>query len=198
MKKVLILGANGQIAREAIKQFLNEEDFELTLYLRKTKRLSYLENNSRIYFVEGDVLDSKNLEEAMKGQDIVYANLNGNLEEHAKSIVNSMKRANLNRLIFVSSMGIYDEVPGQIYKSILDPYRNSVKIIENSELNYTIIRPAWLSNEDDVNYETTKKGEIFKNPDAYVSRKSVAHLIIKLANKPEFGLKDSFGVHRKK
>jgi nucleoside-diphosphate-sugar epimerase len=197
MKKVLILGANGQIAREAIKQFL-EEDFELTLYLRKVDRLSYLENNSRVYFVEGDVLDSQNLEEAMKGQDIVYANLNGNLEAHAKSIVNSMRKANINRLIFVSSMGIYDEVPGQVYRSILDPYRDSVKVIENSDLNYTIIRPAWLSNEDEINYETTKKGETFKNADAYVSRKSVAHLIIKLVNNPNFGIKDSLGIHRKK
>lgn len=192
MQKILILGANGQIAREAIKQFLDEKDFELTLYLRKTKRLNYLENNSRIYITQGDVLDSNTLDNAMQGQDIVYANLNGNLKEHTKSIVKSMKKANIKRLIFVSSMGIYDEVPGQEYKSILDPYRDSVKIIENSDIDYTIIRPAWLSNEDNINYETTKKGELFKNKDAYVSRKSVAHLVINIANNP------SFGIHRKK
>lgn len=192
MQKILILGANGQIVREAIKQFLDEKDFELTLYLRKTKRLNYLENNSRIYITQGDVLDSNTLDNAMQGQDIVYANLNGNLKGHTKSIVKSMKKANIKRLIFVSSMGIYDEVPGQEYKSILAPYRDSVKIIKNSDIDYTIIRPAWLSNEDDINYETTKKGELFKNKDAYVSRKSVAHLVINIANNP------SFDIHIKK
>jgi len=35
MLRVLILGANGSIAREATKLFLNESDAVLTLYLRK-------------------------------------------------------------------------------------------------------------------------------------------------------------------
>ena len=42
MKKVLIIGANGQIAKEAISLFLNQPDIELTLYLRKANRLKYL------------------------------------------------------------------------------------------------------------------------------------------------------------
>jgi uncharacterized protein YbjT (DUF2867 family) len=198
MKKILILGANGQIAKEAIEMFLAQEDIELTLYLRNSKRLKYLENNSRVYIVDGDISNLKELENSMQDKDIVYANLAGSLENHAKNIITAMNKTGLKRLIFISSMGIYDEVPGQTYKSILDPYRDSVKIIENSNLDYTIIRPAWLSNEDDVNYDTTKKGETFRNPDAYVSRKSVAHLIVNIANNPDYGLNDSLGVHRKK
>ncbi len=197
MKKILILGANGQIAREAIEMFLSQKDIELTLYLRNSKRLKYLENNSRVYIVDADVSNLSELETSMKDKDLIYANLAGSLENHAKNIITAMNKTGLKRLIFISSMGIYDEVPGQTYKSILDPYRNSVKIIENSDLDYTIIRPAWLSNENCINYDTTVKGELFRNEDDYVSRKSVADFIIKLANNASFGIKESFGIHRK-
>ena len=39
-------------------------------------------------------------------------------------------------------MGIYDEVPGETYGAVLNPYRESVKVIEASDLDYTVIRPA--------------------------------------------------------
>jgi len=77
----------------------------------------------------------------MVGQDVVYANLAGPLEQMARSIVQAMNATGLRRLIFISSMGIYNEVPGQKYKSVLDPYRDSAAVVEASELDYTIIRP---------------------------------------------------------
>ncbi len=52
----------------------------------------------------------------------------------------------------------------------LETYGAVAKVIEESDLDYTIIRPAWLSNKDIVSYETTiKKGEPFKGTE--VSRK---------------------------
>jgi hypothetical protein len=48
----------------------------------------------------------------------------------------------IKRLIFISSMGIYDEVPGERYGSIIEPYRKAPSIIETSGLDYTILRPA--------------------------------------------------------
>ncbi len=45
--------------------------------------------------------------------------------------------AGLKRLIFISSMGIYGEVPGEEYGSQLDPYRDSAAVIEASDLDYT-------------------------------------------------------------
>ena len=40
-----------------------------------------------------------------------------------------MQATGLKRLIFISSMGIYGEVPGERYRSILDPYRDSAALI---------------------------------------------------------------------
>ncbi|WP_258443349.1 NAD(P)H-binding protein [Helicobacter sp. 16-1353] len=49
--------------------------------------------------------------------------------------------------------------------------------MEDSTLDYTIIRPGWFSYENEINYEVTYKGEAFKNPEARISRKSIADLV---------------------
>lgn len=193
--KILILGAHGQIARAATRLLLDSTDAALTLYLRRAKRLAPLASNSRIRLVEGDVLDIATLDAAMAGQELVYANLSGDMAPQAQAIIAAMHKAGVRRLIFISSMGIYDEVPGERHGAILEPYRRSAAAIEASDLDYTIIRPAWLSDDDEIAYGTTRKGELFANPRAYVSRKSVADLIVKLVTVPGYGTRESFGVH---
>ena len=193
--KVLILGAGGQIARVATELFLKTTDAHLTLYLRKAKRLNQL-NSDRVRVVEGDVLDLPVLKDAMVGQEVVYANLDGPLEKLAQNIVAAMKETGVRRVIFVSSMGIYSEVPGEHYRGVLDPYRDGAAVIEASGLDYTIIRPAWLNNRDEIAYGTTRKGEAFRAKDETVSRKSVADLIVKLATTQELEIGSSLGVHK--
>jgi uncharacterized protein YbjT (DUF2867 family) len=193
LSNILILGANGSIARYAIDLFLNETDAQLTLYLRNSGRLRNMDSN-RVRIIEGDVLDIEKLKEAMIGQDVVYANLAGNLEQMAKNIVEAMNATGVKRLIFISSMGIYDEVPGEKHGSVLDPYRKSAAIIEASNLDYTILRPGWFTNKDEIDYETTQKDDPFKGHD--VSRKSVADLVVKLAQSPELEVRRSLGVNK--
>ena len=196
MTHILILGAHGQIARVATDLFLQRTDARLTLYLRNARRLKLSGHADRAQVVEGDVLDTKALEAAMAGQDVVYANLAGQLEQQAKCIVAAMEKTGLKRLIFISSMGIYDEIPGERHGSILEPYCKSASVIESSGLDYTIVRPAWLNNRDEIDYGTTRKGEPFKNSSEVVSRKSVADLVVKLAMTPGLEIHSSLGVHK--
>lgn len=195
MTNILILGAHGQIARVATRLLLERTDAKLTLYLRRATRLEAFAAAPRVRIVEGDVMDATALAAEMVGQDVVYANLSGDMAAQARVIVAGMKTAGMHRLIFVSSMGIYQEIPGEHYRSILDPYRDSAAIVEASGLDVTVIRPAWLNDEDEIAYGTTRKGEPFANPQATVSRKSVADLIVKLVTEPPFGIGESFGVH---
>jgi len=191
MSHVLILGANGQIARLVTERLKNTAEARLTLYLRNARRLRGVESaHARV--VEGDVLDANKLREAMTGQDVVYANLAGQLEAQARAIVGAMQAAGLRRLIFVSSMGIHDEVPGETFGPVLDPYRKSAAIIETSGLDYTIVRPAWFTDDDEIDYETTQKGEPFKG--SVVSKKSVADLIVKLVLSPGLSIRSSVGI----
>jgi uncharacterized protein YbjT (DUF2867 family) len=197
MTNVLILGANGQIARVVTDLFLKHPDVHLTLFLRRATRLNGLSSN-RVNVIEGDVLDSKTLQTAMIGQDVVYANLDGSLEQMARNVVKTMDATGLKRLIFISSMGIYDEIFGERHGSILEPYCKSAAIIEASDLDYTILRPAWLNDKDEIAYETTQKGEPFKAPDKKVSRKSVADFVVKLATTPGLEVRRSLGVNKAK
>ena len=193
MDKVLILGATGSIARVATRLFLDETDAQLTLYVRNARRLGSI-TTDRVHVIEGDVLDAKKLTEAMTGQDVVYANLAGDLPRMARTIVAAMHDSGVRRLIFISSMGIYDEVPGQKYQSVLDPYRDSAAVVEASDLDYTILRPAWFTDADEVDYALTQKGEAFRG--GIVSRKSVASLVVKLATTPGLEVRHSLGVSK--
>jgi uncharacterized protein YbjT (DUF2867 family) len=184
MKEVLVLGAGGQIARWVIEMLADSDDTELTLFLRNAAKLDGVAlNNPRI--IEADVVDRARLKEAAANKDIVYANLSGDVDVQAAAIVAAMKDVGVQKLIFVTSLGIYDEVPGkfgdwnrQEIGSYLPPCRTAADLIEASGLDYAILRPTWLTDEDEVDYETTGNGEPFKGTE--VSRKSVAALIVEL------------------
>jgi uncharacterized protein YbjT (DUF2867 family) len=145
-----------------------------------------------VTIVEGDVLDRPTLTAAMKGQDVVYANLAGAMKEQAESIVPAMHAAGVKRLIFISSMGIYGEVPGERYAGVFDPYRDSAAVIEASNLDYTILRPGWFTRDAAIDYRITQKGEPFQGHD--VSLDSVSDLIVKLALDPTLEVRRSLGV----
>lgn len=82
MTRVLILGANGQLARNTTRVFLRDTDARLTLHLRRAGRLTNPEPK-RLTLVEGDVLDPPALGSAMREQDVVYADLAGDLKTQA-------------------------------------------------------------------------------------------------------------------
>lgn len=193
MSRMLILGANGQLARHVTGWLLKKSDLHLTLYARRSHRLKNPDPD-RVTIVEGDVLDQPTLEKAMVGQDIVYANLSGNMADQARVIVPAMKNTELKRLIFISSMGIYGEVPGERYKSILDPYRDSAAVIEESDLDYTILRPGWFDRQPSVSYQLTTRDQPFQGHD--ISLDSLAHLIQLLASDPTLHVRASLGVSR--
>ncbi|KVC23386.1 SDR family oxidoreductase [Burkholderia pseudomultivorans] len=200
MKHVLILGANGQIARWVIDALAADRNVSQTLLVRHPGKLGDTPSNARV--VTGDVLDRTLLLNAMQGQDIVYANLAGaNLDAQAASVIAAMQAAGVERLVFVLSLGIYDEVPGKfgdwnnaIIGEDLKPYRRAADAIEASGLQYTILRPAWLTDEDEVDYELTGRNEPFKG--TVVSRKSVADLIVRIVAAPELHLGENLGIDR--
>ncbi|MEN2347114.1 SDR family oxidoreductase [Lentilactobacillus parabuchneri] len=202
MANVLILGAHGKIAQLVETQLLAETDHHLTLFLRNADRLK-VTDSKRETVIEGDAADKGELIKALDGIDIVYANLSGkNIEDQAKAVVSAIGRTNVQRLIWISTLGIYDEVPGNFGKwnhqqldgGYLETYGAAAKVIEESDLDYTIIRPAWLSNKDIVSYETTQKGEPFKGTE--VSRKSIADLVVSLINDPSKEIRHSLGVNQ--
>ncbi len=189
MKNVVILGASGSIARRVIDLLAKRDDVNLTLFLRDKSRLRNKDvSKSRI--VEGDVLNFDQLKEAVAGQDVVYANLAGDLEAMAKNIVRAMDETGVRKLIFISSIGIYDEP----VRPVLKPYRKAADVIEASDLEYTLLRPTWFTGVDEVDYETTRKGEPERG--SVISQKSLATLIAKIIESPEEYSRENLGVNK--
>jgi len=154
---VLVLGANGQLARHTTRVFLRDTDAKLTLYLRRASRLR-------------------------------------NPDPDRVTIVEAMHATALERLIFISSMGIYGEVPGERYRSVLYPYRDSAAVIEASDLDFTILRPSWFTRDEAIAYQVTQKGEPFEGHE--VSLNGVSDLIVNLALTAGMEIRSSLGVSR--
>jgi len=67
-------------------------------------------------------------------------------------------------------------------------------VIEISDLDYTILRPGWFTQDEAVRYQITQKGEPFKGHE--VSLNSLSDLIIKLATTSGLHSRRSLGVSR--
>ena len=159
------------------------------MFLRNKSRL-HNRNLSSATIVEGDVMDYNVLKEAIKNQELVYVNLAGNLEEMTKNIVKAMQATGVKRIIAISSIGIY-KTPLQ---SVLVPYRKLADVIESSGLEYTILRPDWFTNSNEVDYAITKKGEPEKG--TAISRKSIAAFIATIVDNPEKWKNENLGISK--
>lgn len=200
MTKIVIIGATGSVGRAARQLFLEKTKDELTLFSRRSDRLKPIDSTREVA-VSGDAMNAVDLDKVISGQDVVFASLTGNLGKMAKAIVESMKRVGVKRLIFITSMGIYNEIPASVGSSgnlrsnpVLQTYRDAADVIEASDLDYTIIRPGWFDSSDDTDYEITVKGEPFGGHD--VSRKSIADLVVRLAADPNLYVRESVGINR--
>ncbi|MDW4011596.1 SDR family oxidoreductase [Staphylococcus saprophyticus] len=200
MTKVLILGANGAVSKAAINSFLENTSYTLRLFLRDANRLPDYASD-RIRVREGDATNFEDVNRAMEDVDIVLASLSGELDKEAQTIVDAMNANNVKRLIFVTSIGIYNEVPGNFGLWVQDQisdylviYRKAADIIEQTDLDYTIFRPAWLTHTNEIDYEITKKDEPFKGTE--VSRNSVAAIAVQIAKDPALYSRDNIGINK--
>jgi len=189
MKKVIVIGATGSLATYVVDEIQKLQDVLQTLFVRKKNRLRKSDLIDTI-IVEGDVMDYRKLKEAIKGHDIVYVNLAGDLEPMARNIVNAMKETNVNRIIAVSSIGIYDEP----VKSALIPYRKLADVIEAAGLDYTILRPDWFTNSNKIDYAITHKGE--PETGSAISRKSIASFVASIIENPDLHKNANLGISK--
>jgi uncharacterized protein YbjT (DUF2867 family) len=161
---------------------------KLTLFVRSARHLPHPPANARV--VEGDVLNFAQLKVAVTGQDIVYANLAGDLGRMAQNIVRAMTETGVRQVIFISSIGIYE----QPLKAVLKPYCATADVLEASGLDYTILRPAWFTSADEVDYELTQQGTPERS--SVISQRSLATFITKTIASPAQYARQSLGINK--
>jgi uncharacterized protein YbjT (DUF2867 family) len=199
MTRVALIGANGRSAREITSRLLGRESVELTLFLRRPERLDQA-TREMARVVAGDAHDREALAAALTSQDIVIVALGGmDLDETTANVVDVAEASSVPRIVTINAGGIYDELPEPF--NAWDFSRagdtrpvnlRAAEVVEASSLEYTILRPVWLTNKPDLEVVLTRKGEQFRGTET--SRASVAQFIVSIVDEPARRVGENLGI----
>jgi nucleoside-diphosphate-sugar epimerase len=135
--KVFVTGATGFTGSRVVPLLL-QSGYQVRCLSRPTSNRSLLPQ-PEIEWVQGDLSDTSALTTSMLGS---YALINvASLGlGHAESIIRAARNAGIQRAIFISTTAIFTQLNAKSKKVRLDAER----AIENSGLNYTILRPTMI------------------------------------------------------
>ena len=161
MMNIALLGATGKFGINFTTKLLSIPDYQITVISKSSEKI--FEDSHRITAKSIDATNLKDLKKAIENANIVYCAISG---EDLPEIAQNLVEINPERLIFMSVVGIYNELEeGNGAEFNLDneaeqiPNRKSVDIIETSPLDYTILRCGYLTSDEEAEYVITKKGE---------------------------------------
>lgn len=207
--RILLLGATKGLGKEILKEAIGL-GFEINCLVRNTKKFPVEQNNIRVF--EGDATSSIDLENAVQDSKIIISTLNvmrknlfpwsnitndkNTISKSSKNIIDISKRKKIKHLISISAWGVnesLDHIP--IWFKLLIKNSNlkypyidhgkSEKLLLNSNLNWTILRPSALVNF--LNNHQVKESISLKNkPSLIISRKSLAKFIINIVDKKNY------------
>ena len=167
---VFVIGANGQIGKQLVERLQEEGKHEVTAMVRKDEQLEDFKNKGYqavLGDLEGDVA---NLADAIDGADVVvFAAGSGghtgadktlliDLDGAAKSIEAS-KQQGVKQFVMVSALKAEDR---SAWRDEMKPYyvakHHADRLLEESGLTYTIVRPGALT--DDAGTGKVKTGDV--------------------------------------
>ncbi len=160
--RILVIGATGGTGRQLIQQAL-ALGHEVTALVRKPKKLKI--EHPHLHVLKGNVLDYASVEAAVRGQQAIVCALgnrrwfypNRALSEGTHNILRAMKACDVPRLICQSSLGLGNSVGrlGLLYTFFVIPLilpfifadkLRQEELIEKSDADWVIVRPAALNN----------------------------------------------------
>lgn len=202
---LLILAANGQIARIVESRILSENKFDdvsLTLALRNVSRLEDLAaSNPRVTLLEANLTNADDVDRAMAGQDMVFTAVvdHSKVNVITKNVIAAARKHGTTRIISTSLLGLYDEVPGkfgrwnhEMVDSGLQAAIDADRLLAESGITYTTLRLPWLNDRDEVKYEITHRNDQYVGVSG--SRQSIADVVLKIVVDPDFAANDSIGI----
>lgn len=189
--KIIVFGATGGVGHHVVNQAL-QAGYEVTAFVRDLTKLQI--ENDHLHVVRGDATNAEEVSAAIAGHDAVISCLGSNkmvakstqLEEMTQHIVAGMEAHHVKRIVYTASAGINNELPGvggkmvmKMLQNVLTDHRHAVDLIQaHKDLQYTIVRPLGLTNDDYTGeYREAKEGvpENARN----IPRADVAHFILK-------------------
>ena len=199
--KVLVVGANGQIGQKIVKQIQDSEEHSVVAMVRKNEQKEQLEKEG-IEAVLANLEDSvDNLAKALSGADAVIfsAGSGGSTGadktllidlEGAIKMMEASEQAGVDRFLIISALGADKrENWNEKIKSYYVAKYYADKVLEKSNLNYTIIRPGALVNEPGTgNVWEGTEFEYGKIPREDVARVAVTSLTAEQTYRKAFNL----------
>jgi len=198
--KILILGANGRTGRRIVDECI-KRNHEVHALVRMADSLAPA-NGLRIF--EGSCLDYKTLDRALTGTQAVVCTLNISrqsdfpwarlkapktlISDTIAMLIPLMHAHGISRIITVSASGVGDsegQLPGWFRwlirnSNIMYGYEDHArqeKILSNSDLEWTILRPVGLTNsEKNASVHLCRAAE--KPSSMMIPRQAVASFIV--------------------
>ena len=163
MKKLMVVGASGGTGKQVVEQAL-KAGYRVTALVRDP--LAFALQHPNLKLVKGNVLQPQSFQNELNGMEAVVSCLGipkvektTLYSESMKNITTAMKDTGVNRIVCISS-GAIDIPPDssfimsfllknvlqRIYKPVYSDMVQMESILENSDLNWTIVRAPKLTN----------------------------------------------------
>jgi len=199
--KVLILGATGRTGQYLVSEIL-KLGYEVNVLVRDKSRLP--DYSSQVLVFEGTPTDITDLAKAMQGCDAVLSSLNISrtsdfpwaklrtpkdfLSASMKNIIATAVELDVKRIIITTAWGVSEtkkDIPLWFrwlidHSNISYPYRDhevQEKLLEHSNLDWTAVRPAGLTNSAKIKDVLVSFNNSPK-PGLTISRQNVARFMI--------------------
>jgi uncharacterized protein YbjT (DUF2867 family) len=156
MEKVLVAGATGATGKRIVNLLKESRDFEPFAMIRKEDQKEPFEDQN-IKWVLGDVSDD--IKHTCTGMDkVIFAAGSGGKnvieidQEGAKKLIDASQSNNVKKFIMLSSMGTDRPEESDDLQEYLQAKQNADSYLKNTDLNYVIVRPGALTNENATNH----------------------------------------------
>lgn len=213
--KLALIGATGGTGRCILRQALLKGDHYIRALVRSPEKLEI--EDPKLEIIKGNILESADVHKTILGTDGVLSAL-GNTSNNpndlqtkgTQHLISGMKYHNVNRLVVLTTMGLgesRDQIPWYaryftniFLNELMADKRRQEKLIEESNLDWTIVRPGGLVDDHEVKdvYRGTDS-EIMAGP---IARSEVARFMLDavksnmyLREKPVITTKQSFDLN---
>jgi uncharacterized protein YbjT (DUF2867 family) len=180
-KNVLVAGANGTTGRIIIDLLKKSETYQPIAMVRKQDQKDHFEKQG-VSTVLADL--EEDLSQAVKNTDkVIFAagskgeNIIDVDQEGAKRLIDAAKVSGLEKFVMLSSMGADDPAVSNVLEDYLRAKQNADDYLKASALNYSIVRPGALTDDDGTG-KIELKEKLEKS--GSISRADVAKILVEV------------------
>ncbi len=155
MQNIMITGATGNVGMEVIKSLLKlDHDLKIVAGVRDVVKEKPMLDNPRIHLIQFDFTDSKTHKPAFENCDVLFLLRPPQLSDVNKifkPLIQMAVECSVSHIVFLSVQGVE--------KSKIIPHHKIEKLIRESKIRYTFLRPAYFMQ----NFTTTLRHELVEN-----------------------------------